>query len=93
MTLLIMANLGYCRLIILRPFKLENEAVGFPGEGLNTKKLASFCGQMEFWAFDVSLNPISNLERLTIIGRLVLELPTMSPMKMKYFQNNIPDTS
>jgi len=39
MTLLIMANLGYCRLIILRPFKLENEAVGFLGEGLNTQEV------------------------------------------------------
>jgi hypothetical protein len=39
MTLLIMANLGYCRLIILRPFKLENEAVGFPGKGLNTQEV------------------------------------------------------
>ena len=57
------------------------------------KKLASFCGQMEFWAFDVSLkNPILNLEGLTIIGRLALELPTMSPIKIKYFQNNCKGT-
>jgi hypothetical protein len=56
-----MANLGYCRLIILRPFKLENEAVGFPGEGLNTQEvgeLLSADGVLGLWRFI----EVSNIE-------------------------------
>jgi hypothetical protein len=33
------SNLGYCKLIILHPFKMEIEAVGSPGEGLNTQEV------------------------------------------------------
>jgi hypothetical protein len=81
MALLIMANLGYCRLIILHPFKMEMKRLVPRAKVSIPKKLANFCGQIEFWAFWRLLKyPISNLERLTIIGRLVLGLPTMYPM-------------